>query len=370
MPIPALDESVTSGWLSAVLRATGALPTGEVSRVTPRANEAFNSAALHLEVAYSADAPPDAPARLFLKRNIAAPWAIEAGAREVAFYRLVAPYRAELPMIVPCYGAEADEATGRSYVLLLDVSATHQAPVTRDDLLAGQGVPSQAHLDLVVDTIAAFHAFWWEHSALGTTALGITPWYRDRAAWDESMKDGHDEWAAFIAAEGEWFPDSLRTLYECILAGQSTWWDRYLAPRVTTHRNLTLSHGDGYLSQFLCPREGASGPTYLIDFQGPKGDFATDDLVHLFAIFWTPEQRHEGDRELRCLRRYHDALQAHGVRGYTWEQLLDDYCLRLICMLQVTVWDQTNGSARSYWWPKMQCLAAAFRDHDAWRLLE
>lgn len=363
------DAPVTAAWLTAVLRANGALTTGEVTRVVPRDNTAFNSAALHLEVAYSADAPPGAPTRLFLKRNIPAAWAVAAGAREVAFYQMIASHQTHLPMIVPCYGAEADEAVSQSYCLLLDVSATHDAPVTRDDLLGGRAVPSVVQLDQVVDTIAAFHAYWWEHPALGATAPDITPWYRTRALWDQYLRESHEEWAAFMAAEGEWFPADLRALYEHILAGQPAWWDRYLAPRVTTHRNLTLSHCDGYLSQYLCPRPGMTGPTYLIDFQGPKGDFCSNDLVHLFATFWTSEQRHQNQRELRCLRRYHHALQARGVRDYSWDQLLDDYRLMLTCMLQLTVWDQTNGSARSYWWPKMQCLVAAYRDHDAERLL-
>lgn len=363
------DAPVTPGWLTAVLRASGALPTGEVTRVTLRENTAFNSAALHLEAVYSSGAPASAPSRLFLKRNIPAAWAAEAGVREVAFYQMIAPHLPYLPMIVPCYGAEADKAAGQTYCLLLDVSDTHDAPFTRDDLLAWRGVPSSTQLDQVVDTIAAFHAYWWEHPALGATAPDITPWYRTRALWDQYLHESHEEWASFIAAEGDWFPTDLRALYERILAGQPAWWDRYLAPRVTTHRNLTLSHCDGYLSQYLCPRNGISAPTYLIDFQGPKGDFCSNDLVHLFATFWTQEQRHQDQRELRCLRRYHAALQAHGVRGYSWDQLLDDYRLMLICMLQLTVWDQTNGSARSYWWPKMQCLVAAYRDHDAGRLL-
>lgn len=353
------DAPVTPAWLTVALRQHGALPTGAVAHVTPRANTAFNSAALHLELAYTPDAPASAPTRLFLKRNIAAPWAAAAGAREVAFYHMIAPHAAHLPMIVPCFGAEADETTGQSYCLLLDVGETHTAPVTRDDLLAGRGVPTPAHLDAVVDTIAAFHAYWWQHPALGHGAPDITPWYRDRACWDTYLKESHDEWASFIAAEGHWFPADLRALYERILAGQPAWWERYLA----------LSHCDGYLSQYLCPREGHTGPTYLIDFQGPKGDFCTNDLVHLFATFWTPDQRHEADRELRSLRRYHTALQAHGVRDYLWNELLDDYRLMLTCMLQLTVWDQTNGSDRSYWWPKMQCLAAAYRDHDAARLV-
>ncbi len=89
----------------------------------------------------------------------------------------------------------------------------------------------------------------------------------------------------------------------------------------------------------------------------------------MFAI-WTPEQRSEGGREERLLRRYHAGLLAHGVRGYSWEDLLGDYRLMLTILLLYPMWDATNGSRRSYWWPKMQRFAAAFCDHGCAALLD
>lgn len=73
-----------------------------------------------------------------------------------------------------------------------------------------------------------------------------------------------------------------------------------------------------------------------------------------------------GAREERLLRRYHEALAAQGVRGYSWEMLLADYRLALAYMLSYPVWDASNGSRKSYWWPKLQCLTSAFQD---WRVL-
>jgi hypothetical protein len=87
---------VTPAWLTLALRNAGSLPHGTVTAVTPNANAAFNSAALHLELTYSPDAPADSPRRLFLKRNLAAAWAVRAGAHEVAFYQMVAPQREQV----------------------------------------------------------------------------------------------------------------------------------------------------------------------------------------------------------------------------------------------------------------------------------
>lgn len=33
-------------------------------------------------------------------------------------------------------------------------------------------------------------------------------------------------------------------------------------------------------------------------------------------------------------------------------------------MLFYPVWDQTNGSSKDYWWPKMQCLISAYQDWE------
>ncbi|MDE3229953.1 MAG: hypothetical protein KGO05_08715, partial [Chloroflexota bacterium] len=67
--------------------------------------------------------------------------------------------------------------------------------------------------------------------------------------------------------------------------------------------------------------------------------------------------------EMRCLRRYHAGLVAGGVADYPWEQLLADYANELAIMLFYPVWDETAGSPRSYWLPKMRSLVAAWQDH-------
>ncbi len=73
-------------------------------------------------------------------------------------------------------------------------------------------------------------------------------------------------------------------------------------------------------------------------------------------------RRHEGGREQRILRRYHEVLQAQGVSGYSWDQLLTDYQLAVTDWLPVPIQDGGDGSRHDYWWPKLQCLAAAYND--------
>ena len=350
-------QPVTPEWLTDVLYTHGALSQGRVIAIEQRHNDAFNSAVVHLAVAYSENAPASAPRKLFLKRNVEAEWAKRAGAEEVAFYKLVAPFAEELPMIIHCYAAEYDEANGTSYILLQDVSETHAPPVTRAQLIAYEGVPEQVQLEQVVDTVAQFHAFWWQHPLLNKDITGMMEYYSD-------FSQTQTFWDSFIASEGAWFPADLRALYEEALANLPRLWERYLASRIPTFTNMTMSHSDCYLSQFLCPNTPTLGPTYLVDFQGSNTDFGAYDLVYLFATFWTHEQRKENNREVQMLHRYHEGLQSYGITGYSWDDLLTDYKVLLTYMLFYPVWDQTNGSSKDYWWPKMQCLISAYQDWD------
>jgi uncharacterized protein DUF1679 len=357
-----VDDPITPEWLTLALRDASALPSGEVVAVEARADGAFNSAAAHLALTYSDEAPVDAPRALFLKRNLSVDWAIESGRDEVAFYQAMAPRYDQLPMLIPYYVALMDEARGASTLLMPDVSATHAPPLLRDDQIAGRSIPDAAALAQAIDALAAFHAAWWERPELGD-AFPTIPWYRDAEHFAAHVERRQGEWERFIAAEGAWFPADLRVFYEREIARFPQLWENGLGERITSGSGLTLTHGDCYLTQFLCPRPGITALTYLVDFQSAGLDLVGSDLTHMFAFCWTREQRQEGGREARALRRYHDGLLAGGVHDYTWDDLLTTYRLALTIMLFYPIWDETNGSPRDYWLPKLQNVVAAYEDH-------
>ena len=84
---------------------------------------------------------------------------------------------------------------------------------------------------------------------------------------------------------------------------------------------------------------------------------------------WGTAQRQRRQARGGHTTPYLATLHAHGITNYTWGQLLEDYRLMIVIFLQVAIWDQTNGSQRSYWWPKLQCLLGAARDLDCRSLL-
>jgi Ecdysteroid kinase-like family len=354
-----VSDPITPEWLSAVLRQSGVLSQGEVITVERVTTSAFNSQTSRLLLYYSDDASAGVPTRLVLKRNVQEAWGVEAGAEEVKFYTLVASLPAHPSITIPCYAAAYDEESGNSYVLLQDMTKTHVPPLTRDQQISiVEGVPPAVYIEPVVDTLAQLHAFWWEHPLLETEVFDVGYWSRDTERFEQYLQRRTTSWKSFTTHEGDWFPSELRELYEQVLGHLQ----HYLEPRFRTKTKLTLNHGDAYFANFLCPREPTTGTTYLLDWQSPSFDIGGSDLANLCAAFWTSEQRHEEQREEKILHRYHTVLQARGVSSYCWDDLVTDYKIGLIVWLFIPVQDCHDGASKDYWWPKMQCLVAAFRD--------
>jgi len=351
---------VSPMWLGSVLRAAGAR-IGGIRRLSVEDTGAFNSQTVRLRIVWDADAPQVAPTSVILKRPTEAEWSIAGGRDEVTFYELVRSLADHPPGIVPCYAAEIDPVTGGSFVLLTDVGATHVAPVTRDDSIHLDGVPADEHLDAIVDTLAGIHAYWWGRTPPDGMITGH--WSADDARFDAYLTRRSAAWNRVRTAHAELLGPELIAFYDRLLARLPHYWTRFLRTRMSDRRDLTMIHGDAYASNFLVPRSGI-GATYLLDWQSPTFDIGALDLANLCATFWTRTQRREHDREHRVLARYHHGLLAGGVRGYDMATLYDDYRRALISWVLVPVQDAGDGSAASYWRPKMGCLAAAYQDWD------
>jgi aminoglycoside phosphotransferase (APT) family kinase protein len=365
-----LPSGPTPAWLTAVLRESGALPTGSVAAVEARQSEAFNSDVVFLHASYTPDAPQEAPQALVLKRNRPEPWAVEAGAEETRFYQLAGSLAGHPPITITCVAAAVDEKSGNSYLLLQDLSATHRPPITRDQQVGMvEGVPHQAYIDACVDVLAQLHGFWWEHPLLAGDRFTVGYWSRDEGRLHAYLERRWASWESLLADEQEQLPQEYIRLYNGLFNGLPGFWERSLAPRFRAGRGLTLIHGDCYFANFLCPREPGAGATYLLDWQSPNVDLAGYDLANLLAAFWSSEQRHGEGRERRALERYWEKLELLRPGALSFDALLDDYRAGLIFWALVPVQDRHGGAPREYWWPKMQCLVAAFREWRCGELL-
>lgn len=354
----------TPAWLSTILREAGYISQGSVVSAEQRVSDAFNSSTAHLRLVYSEEATATPPQDLVLKlqKN-------HDGENEVQFYRLVAQLGANLPMLAPCFALDYDAQSGNSYLLLEDLSPTHVEPVTRQQLLEGQGVPRADQLDGIADAIAGFHAYWWEHPDLGKyEATAIRPWWRDKETYQQHVERRTREWNSFKQSAASEVSPQIRATYEYVLGRMPALWEEYLEERITQRRQLTLTQGDCYLSNLLCPREVAGeaeepkGQTYILDLEAVSANFPTYDLAYLMPTFWSPEQRKVHRPEELFLIRYLQRLRKFGVENYNWAMLWRDYQMMVVFMLFDPIWDQTAGASRAYWYPKLHCLVRNFWD--------
>jgi hypothetical protein len=242
--------------------------------------------------------------------------------------------------------------------------------VTRDQQIGlTQSVPSDNAIASVTEALARHHAYWWNHGTLQSGTFAVGYWSRDAERFRLYLERRRAAWKRLLAGEPNGLPGDLQQLYNGVLNGIEHHWARFLEPRFRTFSHLTLVHGDAFFPNFLTPQPGTNGETYLLDWQSPAVDIAGYDLANLLATFWTREQRHEAQREQRILEHYHRTLVASGVEGYGWDDLVLDYRAGLIFWLLMPLQDGGDGAARSYWWPKMQCLVAAFEDWHCAELL-
>jgi hypothetical protein len=360
---------ITPQWLSEVLRESGALPRGDVLTCVSTDGGAHNSRLAHVKLtvnseAGNSDARLSLPTRLVVKQNLDTPWAIDAGRQEVAFYTAMRELDERPPAIVPCLAAGIHTPAGDSFLILVDVSATHRESVSRDDLIRfALPTPRDAHR--VTDALATMHAYWWERPV---PEVPVAFWSRDRGRWDAYLERRGRSWTKVLSSNPS-LPSRVVRFYDWLLARLSTYWERDLQARIDVGRALTLVHGDSYFANFLCPHLPNRNDVYLVDWQSPGFDIGADDLVNLLATFRTREQRLEEGWEIRLVRRYHERLTTCGVKGYSLEDLYEDYQRALITWVLVPVQDAADGSDYTYWFPKMQHLMDAFDDWDCERLL-
>lgn len=290
---------LTPAWLTGALREHGHLARGRARRIDIlHMSETLPSWHARLAVAYSPEAPPAAPTRLFLK--MPKPEALEAAERETMFYATIAPRMPTLPL-VPWYGAGT--VAGIPYLLLADVLATHRP---WDD-----GLPPWSHLERMAGVLAEVHAWWWERPDLGRR-LGEPP--------DETV-------GTMFARAGERYAELADRLGDRLTADHRRILERYLA------RALTLCHPDNHHANFLFPRR-PGGQAYLIDWQVYRRWWGPSDLAALVTRSVAPDQQRPGDA---LLRGYHRQLIEYGVTNYPWEACRRDYRLGVIDTLRVVL---------------------------------
>ena len=343
-------EQLTPAWLTQRLTARGVLRRGAVVGVAVVAHASPAGATadtMSLALTYSDDAAGPVPGRLFLKiaKPDLHPEVLAAGRREVAFYRAMAAATGPVPL-PRCYDALDDGRAGHFHLLLDDLSATHfrrPHPIP----------PSPRHCELLVESLAHLHAYWWESPRLGGE-LGALD---DERLRHERRRRLEATVPAFLDFLGDALLPAQREMYRRVLA--SPLLSRREARRQRGER-ITLVHGDVHVGNCLLPHDPARGGVTLIDWQRWEIAVGTDDVACFIARHWSPQRRAALERPL--VHRYHRHLTAHGVRGYDWRQCWDDYRGSVALMTLVPIGQFRREQHPAAIWSGLENSSAAYQD--------
>jgi len=233
-------EAVNAQWLTEALRQGGCLAQGRVVDVRVTSESSYTSTIARLSVTYSDDAPETAPVRLFLKmsRPDAEQRVVGSAQRrhEVDFHNRVVRYMPD-PPVVRCHQAVFCEATGASHLLLDDVFVSHVE-------CASTSPPPMPQAGRAMDAFAEFHAYWWDHPALGDVD-GLP----SEASVAEHVANAREQFPRFADALGERFSGTLRQLYERALDLLPHLWQRAAAGKA----------GSGWAGESQCREPAARG---------------------------------------------------------------------------------------------------------------
>jgi hypothetical protein len=319
--LPTGPEGLTVEWLTAALRAGGALTEARVAaqtttRLGPEKGMTGQIARVQLTYDRAAAAAPPALIAKFAHPDAqvrAMHNAMGFYEREVNFYaHLAAGSRLRTPR---CYFGARDPATGGAVLLLEDL-----APARNGNYAAGCSV---ADAEAALLGLAPFHAGWWGHPLLAEHAwLAL----RGPVAVEQMPGGVQYTWPRFLDRLGLPITPPLHAL--------GAWLGRHIgavARYMYQQPPQTLVHNDYQGDNlFFPPGAGLPAPA-VVDWQLTTGGRAVLDVATFLGGNLAPDDRRA--HEERLLQQYHARLQAHGVADYSFAQCFADYRRALLLPL-------------------------------------
>ena len=323
LTIPESPAALTVEWLTAALRERGVITDASVQSFEMKpANEdgitgvAGEHARLHLTY----DKPEiDAPQRMYAKFSLSDP-ELRANFHKLNFYKTEVGFyediAAQVELRTPrCYYSALDNETGACVLLLEDL-----APARNADMSSGCS-PAQA--ELAVQSIAKFHAMWWENPALDN--LKWLPEFnpQDRQVVYERA------WPSFVEKAGDRLPESFLDLAARSVKDVGILYRSHLDPP------QTIIHGDYHLENLFFASATGGVPFAAIDWQITTRGRGVMDVAYLLVSGLQPAHRQA--HEMDILRGYHRILLENGVQGYSFDQCLSDYRLNILRPLHIFI---------------------------------
>ncbi len=354
---------ITPEWLTKILKEKNCAPWADeisVEEITcTRHSSTWFADIAFLKVSYAGKGAQQAPQQLFLKVSKADLKSADLlyGKREVEFYNLIAKEMPD-PPLVNCYAAVYQPESGRSHILLSDLSQTHFQPPSPLP-------PERPACELAMDAMARIHAHWWEHTRLSKDLRKHSLSKLNSFGLPHSLEETEAMFSKFVDYLGDRFSAAQRQIYERVL---TAWPFQILAERLSKHSGITLIHNDAHAWNFLYPVDPEHDRVCMIDWQEWDVNLGTNDLAEMMVLWWYPEHRVRLEEAL--VRRYHQQLVKHGVKRYEWDHCWNDYRLSALRILLYPVWMYAEGRSPTFWWPILEKSTKAFQDLGCERLLK
>jgi thiamine kinase-like enzyme len=348
------EEQITPDWLMNILRQNGHLVQGSVIALDKECFKTLFSLFYRLEAHYSNDAAPALPSKMLLKLPLPDNEAsLKMGKDEVFVYNTLTKSMND-PPVVPFFDAVHSPITQRWQILMEDLSNSHFQPEVPVP-------PSRRHCELCVETLAQFHAFWWEHPSLGAEIGQLL----DTESLTEIVAQIRKNLSSCIDYLGDRLSPNRRRAYEEAMEFALPFFMR----RLTSIERNTLIHGDAHMWNFLHPKDPEKGRAFLIDLAtSNRIRPPTNDLAYMIALQWYPERRDLMEESL--IRHYHSSLLSYGVKGYAWEDCWLDYRLSVISHMFTPVFQWAGGQIpASVWWHNLERISEAYKDLNCAELL-
>ena len=331
--IPAQSQHVTSAWLNEAL--DGRADVGRIASV--RAENLGEGvgilgevARLHLTYEPGSTGPATMVAKFqsLFPENVFVSQIMGFYLREVNFYNELAP---TLGLAVPrCFHASIDPAGTPFVILMEEITGARMI-----DQIAGA---TRSDCELIVDLGAALHAKFWETPQLYALDW-LPPWnnpaYQGARELVAGKIDAFDaRWSARVPKHMMSLMHELTPRYVEML----DWW--------VDRGNVTLAHTDFRADNFLFGGSAGDGVVTMLDFQIMTRHVGAWDVANFLGMSVTAENRREWQDGL--LHRYHDALIGHGVTGYSFDRLVEDYrfCSVQQAWAQIAISDADPGNDR------------------------
>lgn len=331
--------------LTEILYKSQLLLSGRVLKARKRVEEiTLVSNIVRIELTFSPDASC-AISELFLKVSRTDIAQID-NTREMLFYKDIAQQmkKPPTPLFLEAFYHEQQKI---SCILLVDLRRTHFNLQLNYPLM-----PSFKQCSGVVEKLAEFHAYWWDHPLL----------HKQQFKHDKDKSLNTDNlftlYEAFSKSMNEWFSGTLKDVYSRILSNLELIFAK-------GDKNTTITHGDAHLGNVLYPHS-ENDEVVFIDWSDWNAGKALDDLAYMIALGYFPEQKK--NIELALIKLHNRIINEKGI-VYSLEESINDYKMAVIGCMFIPIFQWHHKIPANIWFYNFERINSSFKDLKCIELL-